>query len=145
MVISSVIRQGKNATVGVTFFEMRDLLFAHIRVGFLHATPKKVREKPSVTLSGNDCNAQWILTVVEMSMLVNIPVYHHFTFTIASALINTLVWTVPNTMAPPKLDVKKLQEAYKHASCRQFYLDYDGTLTPIVKKPEDAKPSAGEY
>jgi len=45
-------------------------------------------------------------------------------------------------MAPPQLDVKKLQEAYKHASSRQFYLDYDGTLTPIVKKPEDAKPSA---
>lgn len=45
-------------------------------------------------------------------------------------------------MAPPKLDVKKLQEAYKNASHRQFYLDYDGTLTPIVKKPEDAKPSA---
>lgn len=44
-------------------------------------------------------------------------------------------------MAPPKLDVKKLQEAYQHASSRQFYLDYDGTLTPIVKKPEDAKPS----
>jgi trehalose 6-phosphate synthase/phosphatase len=45
-------------------------------------------------------------------------------------------------MAPPKLDVKKLQDAYKHATNRQFYLDYDGTLTPIVKKPEDAKPSA---
>jgi trehalose 6-phosphate synthase/phosphatase len=45
-------------------------------------------------------------------------------------------------MAPPKLDVKKLQDAYKHATSRQFYLDYDGTLTPIVKKPEDAKPSA---
>jgi trehalose 6-phosphate synthase/phosphatase len=44
-------------------------------------------------------------------------------------------------MYPPQLDVKKLQDAYKNASIRQFYLDYDGTLTPIVKKPEDATPS----
>jgi len=43
--------------------------------------------------------------------------------------------------SPPELDVKKLQEAYKNATTRQFYLDYDGTLTPIVKKPEDATPS----
>lgn len=44
---------------------------------------------------------------------------------------------------PPKLDLQKLQDAYKRATNRQFFLDYDGTLAPIVKKPEDAKPSEG--
>jgi len=41
----------------------------------------------------------------------------------------------------PKLDVQKLQEAYKNATSRLFFLDYDGTLAPIVQKPEDAKPT----
>jgi len=41
----------------------------------------------------------------------------------------------------PKLDVDKLQDAYKHATTRIFFLDYDGTLTPIRTKPEDATPS----
>jgi len=40
-----------------------------------------------------------------------------------------------------KLDQHKLQEAYKKATNRIFFLDYDGTLAPIVEKPEDAKPS----
>lgn len=44
-------------------------------------------------------------------------------------------------MTVPKLDVKQLQEAYKKSTHRQFFLDYDGTLAPIVKRPEDAKPS----
>jgi len=41
----------------------------------------------------------------------------------------------------PKLDVEKLQCAYKNASNRIFFLDYDGTLSPIRTKPEDATPS----
>jgi trehalose 6-phosphate synthase/phosphatase len=44
-------------------------------------------------------------------------------------------------MTIPKLDVHQLQEAYKKSTHRQFFLDYDGTLAPIVKRPEDAKPS----
>eukprot|EP00026_Physarum_polycephalum_P012464 Phypoly_transcript_12775.p1 GENE.Phypoly_transcript_12775~~Phypoly_transcript_12775.p1 ORF type:complete len:274 (+),score=53.97 Phypoly_transcript_12775:123-944(+) len=44
-------------------------------------------------------------------------------------------------MTTPKLDQQKLQEAYKKATNRIFFLDYDGTLAPIVEKPEDAKPS----
>jgi len=34
-----------------------------------------------------------------------------------------------------------LQDAYKHATNRMFFLDYDGTLSPIRTKPEDATPS----
>jgi trehalose 6-phosphate synthase/phosphatase len=41
----------------------------------------------------------------------------------------------------PKLDVEQLQVAYKHATTRIFFLDYDGTLSPIRTKPEDATPS----
>jgi len=41
----------------------------------------------------------------------------------------------------PKLDLDKLQDAYKHSHTRLFFLDYDGTLSPIRKKPEDATPS----
>lgn len=41
----------------------------------------------------------------------------------------------------PKLNVNKLQDAYKHSTTRMFFLDYDGTLSPIRKKPEDATPS----
>lgn len=41
----------------------------------------------------------------------------------------------------PKLDIEKLQDAYKHATTRMFFLDYDGTLSPIRTKPEDATPS----
>jgi len=44
-------------------------------------------------------------------------------------------------MTVPKLVVPQLQEAYKKSKQRLFFLDYDGTLAPIVEKPEDAKPS----
>ena len=47
------------------------------------------------------------------------------------------------TPSPPKLDLQKMQEAYKKSTNRQFFLDYDGTLAPIVEKPENAKPSEG--
>lgn len=39
------------------------------------------------------------------------------------------------------LDVKKLQDAYKKAKTRFFFLDYDGTLVSICSKPEDATPT----
>jgi len=41
----------------------------------------------------------------------------------------------------PKLDLEKLQDAYKHSTKRMFFLDYDGTLSPIRTRPEDATPS----
>lgn len=42
---------------------------------------------------------------------------------------------------PPKLSVEKLRSAYENASTRWFFLDYDGTLSPICSKPADATPS----
>jgi len=39
------------------------------------------------------------------------------------------------------LDTEKLKSAYSKAAKRIFFMDYDGTLAPIVKKPEDAFPS----
>jgi len=52
--------------------------------------------------------------------------------------------TLPHLPYPnmaPKLDLEQLQDAYKHATNRMFFLDYDGTLSPIRTKPEDATPS----
>lgn len=55
---------------------------------------------------------------------------------------------VNNTLAhksahvTPLLDVTKLKDAYTSASQRLFLFDYDGTLTPIVKEPSAAIPSA---
>jgi len=43
---------------------------------------------------------------------------------------------------PVPLDLDKLANAYKKSSRRMFFMDYDGTLSPIVSKPEDALPSA---
>jgi len=40
-----------------------------------------------------------------------------------------------------KLEFSKVCSAYSQAKKRLFLLDYDGTLTPIVKNPQDAKPS----
>ncbi len=41
----------------------------------------------------------------------------------------------------PLLDRQRCLDRYTHAKKRLFMFDYDGTLTPIVKSPEDAKPS----
>jgi len=43
---------------------------------------------------------------------------------------------------PSPLDHEKLMNTYMKSSRRIFFLDYDGTLSPIVDKPEDAHPSA---
>jgi len=42
---------------------------------------------------------------------------------------------------PTQLDESKLKELYITSKNRLFFLDYDGTLTPIVPKPEDAAPT----
>ncbi|KAG0193419.1 threalose-6-phosphate phosphatase [Apophysomyces sp. BC1034] len=41
----------------------------------------------------------------------------------------------------PALDVDKLLEKYTNAKRRLMFFDYDGTLTPIVSVPSDAKPA----
>jgi trehalose 6-phosphate synthase/phosphatase len=41
----------------------------------------------------------------------------------------------------PKIKFNDVCSAYSQAKKRLFLLDYDGTLTPIVKNPQDAKPS----
>lgn len=45
------------------------------------------------------------------------------------------------TTSTPELDTSKFVSAYKAAERRLFLLDYDGTLTPIVKDPAAAVPS----
>ncbi|KAF2457515.1 glycosyltransferase family 20-domain-containing protein [Lineolata rhizophorae] len=45
------------------------------------------------------------------------------------------------SFATPPLDQVKLLERYTKASRRLFMLDYDGTLTPIVRDPQSAIPS----
>lgn len=42
----------------------------------------------------------------------------------------------------PYLDFNSVKEAYKHSGDRYFFLDYDGTLTPIVKTPSAAVPGS---
>ncbi|CAO3613141.1 unnamed protein product [Mucor hiemalis] len=42
--------------------------------------------------------------------------------------------------ATPTLDTKKLVQDYKSAKKRIMFFDYDGTLTPIVSVPSEAKP-----
>ncbi|KAI7899821.1 glycosyltransferase family 20-domain-containing protein [Cokeromyces recurvatus] len=44
--------------------------------------------------------------------------------------------------ATPKLDLTKLSQDYKNANKRVMFFDYDGTLTPIVSVPSDAKPGS---
>lgn len=44
-------------------------------------------------------------------------------------------------MKPKPLDLPELLNAYKKSNKRMFFLDYDGTLAPIVDKPEEATPT----
>jgi len=43
--------------------------------------------------------------------------------------------------APVALNIEGMKERYSRTSNRMFFLDYDGTLTPIVPRPEDAAPT----
>ncbi|CAO3593294.1 unnamed protein product [Absidia cylindrospora] len=61
----------------------------------------------------------------------------------ATALVNNLVACPKGTFGgkSTKLDSKRLLIEYQNISKSLFFFDYDGTLTPIVNSPEDAKPS----
>lgn len=45
------------------------------------------------------------------------------------------------SMVSEPVSVSKVVEAYKKSKRRLLLLDYDGTLTPLVRLPQDAKPS----
>ncbi|KAJ2964208.1 hypothetical protein NQZ79_g840 [Umbelopsis isabellina] len=45
-----------------------------------------------------------------------------------------------STTTPP-LNLEKLTDKYRHSSKRIMFFDYDGTLTPIRSRPDDALPS----
>ncbi|KAI9315352.1 glycosyltransferase family 20-domain-containing protein [Dichotomocladium elegans] len=47
------------------------------------------------------------------------------------------------THQTPVLDRQKLVQSFRKAKKRLMFFDYDGTLTPIVSVPSDAKPSPG--
>lgn len=49
---------------------------------------------------------------------------------------------MPPAIPAPALDHNLLVRSYKESHHRLFLFDYDGTLTPIVKRPEAAIPSA---
>jgi len=42
---------------------------------------------------------------------------------------------------PALLNTEELKNAYKKSKRRMFFMDYDGTLSPIVSNPKDAIPS----
>jgi trehalose 6-phosphate synthase/phosphatase len=52
--------------------------------------------------------------------------------------INT---TIVQSNKTPHLDFKAINEKYNTSKSRLIFLDYDGTLTPIVRLPQDAIPS----
>ncbi len=49
--------------------------------------------------------------------------------------------TIQKYSATQYLDLKTVKEVYQQARDCYFFLDYDGTLTPIVKTPSAARPS----
>ncbi|KAF7727520.1 threalose-6-phosphate phosphatase [Apophysomyces ossiformis] len=60
------------------------------------------------------------------------------TTTAALEKSHTQPYRPPNT---PPLNTTILSNAYKSAKRRLFLFDYDGTLTPIVRNPADARPT----
>jgi trehalose 6-phosphate synthase/phosphatase len=66
----------------------------------------------------------------------------HTCYVWADAFLSDLVGSLKrlNISPVPKLDVNAVKTAYKEASKRLLLLDYDGTLTPIVKEPSAALP-----
>ncbi|KDN52245.1 glycosyltransferase family 20 protein [Tilletiaria anomala UBC 951] len=68
----------------------------------------------------------------------------HTSQTWAATLVKQLAYRLISAEAAhftPPLDGNSVQQQFKTAGKRLFLLDYDGTLTPIVKRPEDALPS----
>lgn len=71
-------------------------------------------------------------------------VISHTSHTWAATLIKLLVQQLLSEQTAhftPPLDRKQLVQSHHQAAKRLFLLDYDGTLTPIVKDPEAALPS----
>ncbi|GAC96807.1 glycosyltransferase [Pseudozyma hubeiensis SY62] len=68
----------------------------------------------------------------------------HTSHTWAAGLVKQLLTRLHNEHSAhltPPLDRKEMVEKYRNAKKRLLLLDYDGTLTPIVKVPEMALPS----
>lgn len=68
----------------------------------------------------------------------------HTSHTWAAGLVKQLLTRLHNEHSAhltPPLDRKEMVEKYRNAKKRLLLLDYDGTLTPIVKQPEMALPS----
>ncbi|KAG0185999.1 threalose-6-phosphate phosphatase [Apophysomyces sp. BC1034] len=57
------------------------------------------------------------------------------------ALVSSTTQQSLQSHSTPALDVPKLLEMYTRSEKRLMFFDYDGTLTPIVSVPSDAKPS----
>jgi hypothetical protein len=60
-----------------------------------------------------------------------------------TSFLKELLITTPSIVQPDvdRLNVKQLKRAYQIANKRIIFIDYDGTLTPIVKMPHLARPS----
>ena len=58
-----------------------------------------------------------------------------------SSGIMSSVSAIPMMAATPSLNTVDLRLSYTAANKRLFILDYDGTLTPIVNNPADARPT----
>lgn len=65
---------------------------------------------------------------------------HHWAIILVKQLLLRL-HSENNPHATPALDTSLLKERFDEAKKRLILLDYDGTLTPIVKDPEAALPS----
>ncbi|KAI8394303.1 glycosyltransferase family 20-domain-containing protein [Radiomyces spectabilis] len=70
-------------------------------------------------------------------------VYSHTAAYWAKSLVKGLVISSLNQNWGPtsEIDRERLKVEYKEAQHRLLFFDYDGTLTPIVETPEDARPS----
>ncbi|KAF7729031.1 threalose-6-phosphate phosphatase [Apophysomyces ossiformis] len=85
----------------------------------------------------------------EEKLTRHIQLYNHVTDHTASfwahsfvkALVSSTIQQSLQSHSTPALDVSRLLEMYKTSGKRLMFFDYDGTLTPIVSIPSDAKPS----
>ena len=100
-------------------------------------------------LSGVARQINYALTMSEDKKLaMHQNLYHHVTTRNVQACTNSFIKrliTVLNshnaTVATPLLDKALLLSQYRSAKKRLFMIDYDGTLTPIVRDPKAAIPS----
>ncbi|ORX60421.1 hypothetical protein DM01DRAFT_1365833 [Hesseltinella vesiculosa] len=91
----------------------------------------------------NECLSMSEEEKKEKSQLLSNFVNTHTASFWATCLANNLMAIKDKKGAnSTKLDSKRLLIEYKSSTKRLFFFDYDGTLTPIRDRPEDAKPSA---